>query len=246
MTAQDSDTYRGRYSQLCTEVTLAGMRATAGGTKTRRTQQERRSATRSALLEATLDVLVEEGYANLTTTKVATRANVSRGAQVHHFPTKAALVAEAVQYLISEISQSLLGELPTLPGGRERDSAALDLLWDVVRGKRFQAFLELSVAAAHDAEIRERLAMVNEVTTGIIRSAVPVLFPDEQDQPYFEDALFTAVNTMSGLALSQRVAGVGDAELDARWRRTKRQLLSLIPSRHEPTDESHVHAHGER
>lgn len=215
------------------------MSATTDDTKPRRTQQERRAATRSALLEATLDVLIEEGYANLTTTKVATRANVSRGAQVHHFPTRAALVAEAVQYLISEISQSLLAELPTLPDSPERDSAALDLLWDVVRGKRFHAFLELSVAATHDQEIRKRLAVVNEVTTGIIRSAVPVLFPDEQDQPYFEDALFTAVNTMSGLALSQRVAGVSDAELDARWRRTKRQLLSLVSNRHEPTQESH-------
>jgi len=49
------------------------------------------------LLDATIDCLVEEGYSGTTTTRVVERAGLSRGAQVHHFPTKSQLVAEAVR-----------------------------------------------------------------------------------------------------------------------------------------------------
>ena len=65
----------------------------------RRTQAERRAATRSALLDAALACLVEEGYANLTTRNVAERAGVSQGTQMHYFPTRARFVAEAVRHV---------------------------------------------------------------------------------------------------------------------------------------------------
>lgn len=194
----------------------------------RRTQEERSSATRRALLEATIDCLVEEGYANLTTTKVAARAQVSRGAQVHHFPTKATLVSEAIQYLIAQVSQSLFSELGRLPPGKQRSDAAMDLLWDTYRGRLFQAVVQLSVAGAGDPEIEDKLAVLNQVVTDLISGAVPVLFPEEAGHPHFEDALYTTINAMTGLAVVQRVAKLSEAEVAGRWRRTKAQLLRLI------------------
>ena len=73
--------------------------ATAQPKPRRRTQEERRTATRGALLDATIDCLIEYGYGGVTTTRVVERAGVSRGAQVHHFPTKAVLVSEALRHL---------------------------------------------------------------------------------------------------------------------------------------------------
>ncbi|MPY84156.1 MAG: TetR family transcriptional regulator [Actinophytocola sp.] len=205
------------------------MASSATGTRRpRRTQEERSATTRRALLEATIDVLVEEGYANLTTTKVATRAAVSRGAQVHHFPTKASLVGEAIQYLIGQVSQSLLSEVGQLPPGPDRAGKALDLLWDTYRGRTFQAVVQLSVASGGEPEIDDKLATLNQVVADLIRGSVPVLFPREASHPDFEDALYTAINTMTGLAMSQRVAKLTDAEVVGRWRRTKTQLLRLI------------------
>lgn len=194
----------------------------------RRTQEERSATTRRALLEATIDCLVEDGYANLTTTKVAARAQVSRGAQVHHFPTKAALVSEAIQYLIAEVSKSLLGEMGALPPGPQRPGAAMDLLWNTYRGRLFQAVVQLSVASTGDSEIGEKLTVLNQVVADVIRGAVPVLFPEEAKHPEFEDALYTTINAMTGLALSARVARLSEAEVNGRWRRTKRQLLRLV------------------
>jgi AcrR family transcriptional regulator len=49
-------------------------------TQVRRTQAMRTEETRAALLDATIELLGEVGYAALTTREVAARAGVSRGA----------------------------------------------------------------------------------------------------------------------------------------------------------------------
>ena len=54
---------------------------------------------RARLLEATVECLVERGWSGTSTTVVSQRAGVSRGAQLHHFPTKNALVVAAVEHL---------------------------------------------------------------------------------------------------------------------------------------------------
>ncbi|MGC4118721.1 MAG: TetR/AcrR family transcriptional regulator [Myxococcales bacterium] len=54
--------------------------------------QSRSQATTEALLEATLQVLVREGFSRLTTTRVADRAGVSVGTLYQYFPDKRSLV----------------------------------------------------------------------------------------------------------------------------------------------------------
>ncbi len=66
---------------------------------TRRSQAERSASTREALLDATIACLVEDGYANTTTARVSERAGLSRGAHLHHFQTRQALLAAAMEHL---------------------------------------------------------------------------------------------------------------------------------------------------
>jgi AcrR family transcriptional regulator len=54
--------------------------------------QARAAGTVEALVEATLKVLMRDGYAKLTTTRVAERAGVSVGTLYQYFPDKRALV----------------------------------------------------------------------------------------------------------------------------------------------------------
>ena len=70
-------------------------RQTAGAAPRRRTQGERSRETREKLLQATLAVLLDRGYAGLTTALVDAQAGVSSGARVHHFPSKGDLVIAA-------------------------------------------------------------------------------------------------------------------------------------------------------
>src|SRR3954470_2490789 len=95
----------------------------------RRTQQERRTATRGALLDATIDCLIEYGYGGVTTTRVVESAGVSRGAQAHHFPTKAVLVSEALRHLARRRAEETMRRTSKLPEGPERIDAVLDLMW---------------------------------------------------------------------------------------------------------------------
>lgn len=63
----------------------------------RRSQEMRSHRMRDKILQATVDVLMECGYARLTTAQVDAKAGVSSGARVHHFPTKIDLVISATQ-----------------------------------------------------------------------------------------------------------------------------------------------------
>src|SRR4051795_6622477 len=103
--------------------------ATGSSQQQRRTQAERSATTRAALLDATVASLVEVGYANTTTTGIAERAGVSRGAQMHHFPAKADLVAHAVEHLAEKRIELLRSAVECLDGRADRIGGALDLLW---------------------------------------------------------------------------------------------------------------------
>src|SRR5215207_7287470 len=87
----------------------------------RRTQAERRAATRRALLDATLDVLAEVGYSNLTTGHVVARAGVTRGAQAHYFATKADLVVQALRHLTDRLIDEMVAQpVRVVAGEREQ------------------------------------------------------------------------------------------------------------------------------
>jgi AcrR family transcriptional regulator len=121
---------------------------------TRVPQGERTRAMRLRLMEATVDCLVELGWAGTTTTVVSRRAGVSRGAQLHHFPSKQALVVAAVEHLTDRRRDDMRAAADELPDdGRIR--RALDLLAAQFVSPVFFAALELWVAARTDAELRE-------------------------------------------------------------------------------------------
>jgi AcrR family transcriptional regulator len=65
----------------------------------RRTQAERREATRKIILESSIEVMAEQGCAGLRMEDVERRAGVSRGALLHHFPTKQNLIFATFEYV---------------------------------------------------------------------------------------------------------------------------------------------------
>src|SRR2546423_4120367 len=149
---------RGAQREAAGRAVMVHVVASADGKPKRRSQQERRAATSAVLLDATLDTLIEYGYASVTTTRLVERAGVSRGAQVHHFPTKSLLVSEAIGHLAQRRAEELLRSAKALPeGGVERLDAVLDLLWASHSGRLFQAALEIWVAARTDAGLRASL-----------------------------------------------------------------------------------------
>jgi AcrR family transcriptional regulator len=139
------------------------------GVRQRRTQAERSSRTKAKLLEATIELLVEIGYAATSTNDVARRAGLSRGAQVHHFPRKADLVVAAIEHLARKHREILLAKMELLPEDKTRTEVALRSLWEVYRSPLFVASMELRSAARTDPEVRKAQIRMNETL------AVPTL-----------------------------------------------------------------------
>jgi AcrR family transcriptional regulator len=194
----------------------------------RRTQDQRSAQTRRALLDATVDCLVADGYANLTTSRIAAKAGVSRGAQVHHFPTKAGLVAEAVEHLTLRVLESMTRELAQLRGSEDSAERGLDMLWHTFRGTLFQAVLQVAVAGTADPELAGHARRLERAVREMIAQGARLLFGELADAPGFNDALVTAAHTVTGMAVVQQMAGLSDAEMEVRWRRTRAQLSKLL------------------
>lgn len=128
----------------------------------RRTQAERTAATRARLLEATVDCLCHFGHRGSSSAEICRRAGVSRGAQLHHFPTKAALFAAAVEHLFSERIQALDSALRAAAPGGDRLDTVLDELWSIYSSTALMAWLELVVVARTDPDLREQMAESHE------------------------------------------------------------------------------------
>lgn len=180
--------------------------------RTRRTQAERRASTRGRLLDATLECLGALGYARTTTPEIARRAGLSRGAQVHHFPTKAELVIAAVEHLFARRHQEFRVAFARVPAGTDRYAAAIDILWSMVSGPTFHAWLELAVASRTDPELRRAIHELTDTLRTLIADTFRELFGGGgADHPFFAVAPHFVFALLDGLAL-ERIAGGDDAE----------------------------------
>jgi AcrR family transcriptional regulator len=122
----------------------------------RRTQTERSTETRRRLMEATLDCIAERGYRQATTMEIVRRAGVSRGAQVHHFPTKLDLVAAAVEYMYDMDLAASLKIIDRMRSTRRPLEDMMGILWEEkFHGRLWEVTVELVVAARSDAPLRD-------------------------------------------------------------------------------------------
>jgi AcrR family transcriptional regulator len=172
-----------------------------------RTQQQRRDETRRALLDATVESLIEVGFARTTTLEVQRRAEVSRGALLHHFPSKAELLVAAVDHLAEMRAKELKMLATQLPdektAGRARTDAVLELLWQCFAGTFFQVAMELRTAARTDPELRPVLiAAERALRDRIVMQARTLFGKDVAEHPGLERALDFTLQFMIGAAMT--------------------------------------------
>ena len=126
-----------------------------------RTQAERSASTQAALLDATIDCLVERGYTATSTPEICRRAGVSRGAQLHHYPTKAELLVAAMGHLAERRHEEFRRLVAAGDGTRERNDAAFADLWAIYAGPTLSAWLELVVASRTDPALHGPMARLS-------------------------------------------------------------------------------------
>jgi AcrR family transcriptional regulator len=193
----------------------------------RRNQAERSAATREALLDATLSCLVEDGFARTTTARVAERAGLSRGAHLHHFQTRDALLAAAAEHLTMRRGEHLMAAADALPTGADRVARGLDLLWDSYANPLYQASLDLWTHGRTDAELRRHLIPIERQLDRQTVELSKRLFPDAAARPDFEHVIELALATIRGLVVLDTLHA-GGTRAAKQWVSCRAQLARLF------------------
>lgn len=191
----------------------------------RRTQAERTASTRDALLDATIDCLVEVGYANTTTRLVADRAGVSRGAQTHHYPTKVDLVVAAVGQLFDRQARNFREAFRALPPDRRTLDEAVALLWEIVSGPTYAAVLEVTVAGRTDPELRVVVHGTSTVLENTVVGLLQEFFPAFAEERLARTIIDLGFTLVQGAAVSS-YSGFGDPQRTIRLVKSLSALLT--------------------
>lgn len=192
----------------------------------RRTQAERRAATRAAVLDATVAVLEQDGYARLTTRGVAERAGVSQGTLQHYFATRSELVVEALRHASAQIAADVVRRI----GRRDlrdpaQQEAILDELWRVHTSSPFTAALEVWAVARTDVELGPHVRDLERDLTRSIRAGFGEVLGGRGDGGLL-GLLDLTLATIRGLAMLATV--VPRDELDQRFAGAKQHLLGMF------------------
>ncbi len=184
------------------------------------TREDRSRRTKQQLLDATIDSIIDVGYSRTSMQELCTRAGISRGAQLHHFPTKAKLMAAAVEQL-AEKQLGWFRELADrLPAGGDRVELVVDLLLDGFTGRFAQASLELWIAGRTDPELAAAHRSVEVEMTLRTKEFAKELMGDAVDESKFETLFGLTVFMMRGIALDEvlRPASAERVALVQAWR----------------------------
>jgi AcrR family transcriptional regulator len=180
-------------------------RVTTSASTARVPQEERTRAMRQRLMEAAFELLVEKGYGGTSTTLVSERAGVSRGAQLHHFPTKTDLVVATVIHVTERRAEEMRAATESLPEGRKRTQAVVQMLGELFTGPVFSAALELWVAARTDPALLEVVAPLEyRIGRETHRLTVELLGVDES-QPAVRELVQATLDLVRGLGLANTI-----------------------------------------
>jgi AcrR family transcriptional regulator len=191
----------------------------------RPTKAEQRDATRARILDAAVSCLIELGYARTTTLVVQERAGVSRGALLHHFPTRADLLAETVAHLFA-LQLRERATLQLRPG--KRIEQGVRLLWAIMTSTLSIAIQELWTAARTDLELRAGLVRHDEVVrTEAMHTCAYLFGPELAAQAQFEPTMHLLISSMRGVAQERALHPTSSARNDlAMWVEVATRMLS--------------------
>lgn len=129
----------------------------------RRTQAERRATTRRTLIDAAEALLIEHGWAKVTSVAVCARAGLTRGAFVHHF--------DGLGDLFVAVLEDRYDAICAVVDSEGEPTSVTDLVertWAVMRNTGFKVVLEGWLAGANDPELGRVLDPVIETFAKLV------------------------------------------------------------------------------
>ena len=191
-------------------------------------QAEKSAMTRSAILEATIQCLLELGYASTTTALIANYAGVSRGAMMHHFPSRISVMRAVIDYLhVLRLQEyrDLMSDIDD-PQSKLTDKAireSVEAAWRYVNLPSFMAYQEMLAASRTDAELRQIIEPVEKDFEKQFLNTVKAVFPHWQNLARLEGAHDMVQFLMKGMALSHM-----SVRKNARAKRVMTYLTAIL------------------
>jgi len=172
-------------------------------------QAEKSALTRQAILEAAVRCFVEYGYAQTTTAMIAEEASVSRGAMMHHFPSRSAVMNAVVGYLhvrrLNEYRALMTGiESPDENLTRKTIRTSVESAWKYVNLPSFVAYQELLAAARTDKELAEAVSEVEQDFEREFLKTVRTVFPHWKQVKSLQAAHDLVQFVMQGMGVAYR------------------------------------------
>lgn len=169
-------------------------------------KQARALATRSKLLDATVQCLCEVGYAGTTTTTVARRAGVSQGGLYKQFGSKQHLMAATTEHLFGDLIEQFRRAFAKGAVGKDPARRALEELWKVFLAPELYAVMELYIRARTDQDLKRALVPVLERHRANLLTEARALFPEaSQENPRFDAGVDAVLSAMQGAAMTAGV-----------------------------------------
>ena len=175
-------------------------------TKTQDTgrQQARARDTIDRLLKATLSVIKSEGWAGTSTPKICQAAEVSRGAQTHHFPTRSELMMAALERTASDHEAGILQKVEDISEERRTLEAVLRAIWDACIDDHFmQPSIEAMVAARTDESLHEHVAPRDKKAIASMRSMASQIAGTNLSESQISNVIELSLYLFRGIAIER-------------------------------------------
>ena len=196
-----------------------------------RKQQERSARTKRALVQATIDLMIERGYAQLTVTEIAKRAGVSSGARVHHFTTKNDLILAALEHSYQESILKGRKSVRRLGQAKNPIRALFANLMDLYFDPFFLSSLEVVLSSRMEPAMAKRLRrVIGNYHTGIRDVWVEALIQSGFAKENVDTVYATVLDTVRGMAMTSSW-NTGQA---ARNKRQARYVEALLMEAYAP------------
>ncbi len=193
-------------------------------------RQERAIRSRTAALDAAIVILTDEGYSALSTRAVQDASGLSRGAFLHHFPTREELLAATVEELVARRAARAQALIDTFAADPPPDRlvAAITTIRSLLSGPDFLAEMELWGAARTNPALMAALRPVLAKIQAKLRVQLAELFgPEIAAHPDYPAIAALTSELSIGLAFSGALReSRGDTLLLDYWCRAARSLVS--------------------
>ncbi len=121
---------------------------------------ERTAAMRKRLIEAAIECLTNLGYGATTLQVVTDRAGASRGAILHHFPSKVDLMIAVAEYAAGKQNRQVARLLADTEPGMDRYLGITMATWDAMQRPPAIALLEIMMGSRSDPDLGARFPAV--------------------------------------------------------------------------------------